>query len=50
MKEYGKALELGEKHLYQLVPRLLTIWFDFNSINKMEDTTESSSIPDETGR
>ena len=38
MDEYGKALRVGEKHLYQVVPRLLSIWFDFNSIKETEKT------------
>ena len=39
MDEYGKALKTGQKHLYQAMPRLLTIWFDFNSITEENTNT-----------
>ncbi|GMH94147.1 hypothetical protein TL16_g12821, partial [Triparma laevis f. inornata] len=30
--EYFKALAMGDKHMYQAMPRLLTLWFDFCEI------------------
>ena len=32
IKEYGKASQLGQKHVFQALPRLLTLWFDFTAI------------------
>ena len=33
MEEYGRALQLGTKHVYQALPRLLSLWFEFTSID-----------------
>jgi len=46
MDEYGKTLQLGEKHLYQVVPRLLSVWFDFTSIQDTEDKRKVCSNMD----
>lgn len=37
IKQYGKALEKGEKHSNQAMPRLLTLWFDITSSLTSED-------------
>lgn len=31
IRAYGKALHLGHKHIYQAMPRMLTVWFDFGN-------------------
>ena len=28
---YGSAMEYGHQYIYQAMPRMLTIWFDFGS-------------------
>ena len=33
MKHYAIALRLDSKHVYQALPRLLSLWFDFASID-----------------
>lgn len=33
MKHYAIALRLDSKHVYQALPRLLSLWFDFVSID-----------------
>ena len=42
MREYGDALEISEKHIYQCLPRLLTIWFDFTSL-KLDSKADKSA-------
>lgn len=37
IKEYGAASRLSQKHVFQALPRLLTLWFDFTSINGDDD-------------
>jgi hypothetical protein len=41
IKHYAEALGIDLKHVYQALPRLLSLWFDFTSIGKK--ATESSS-------
>ena len=31
IKNYGKSLEYGNKHIYECMPRMLTLWLDFGS-------------------
>ncbi len=31
VKHYGEALTLGEKHIYQALPRMLAMWLEFTS-------------------
>jgi serine/threonine-protein kinase ATR len=37
IKEYGEASRLSQKHVFQALPRLLTLWFDFTAIEGDED-------------
>lgn len=37
IKEYMEAVTLGQKHVFQALPRMLTLWFDFNSIQGGDD-------------
>jgi hypothetical protein len=32
IEHHTKALSLDSKHVYQALPRLLSLWFDFTSI------------------
>jgi hypothetical protein len=34
IKHYAEAMSLDTKHVYQALPRLLSLWFDFTSIGK----------------
>jgi len=44
MTEYGKALQLSQKHLYQAMPRLLSIWFEFSSAKSSESLLQESQL------
>jgi len=44
IREYGEALRLSQKHIFQALPRLLTLWFDFTAI---EGSNELAKIQDE---
>jgi serine/threonine-protein kinase ATR len=50
MNHYATALKLDSKHVYQALPRLLSLWFDFTSIqgDKMssDKSTSDASISD----
>uniref|UniRef100_A0A7S1BX17 non-specific serine/threonine protein kinase n=1 Tax=Corethron hystrix TaxID=216773 RepID=A0A7S1BX17_9STRA len=49
MSEFGKALELSQKHIYQALPRLLSMWFDLTGVcvGRMEkDNSLQSSLQD----
>jgi serine/threonine-protein kinase ATR len=42
MKQYGYALTLSQKHVFQALPRLLTLWFEFTEIeNRVDDDINS---------
>jgi hypothetical protein len=49
MKHYGEALKLGMKHVYQSLPRLLSLWFDSLSVRGPENPPDLSSVS-ESGR
>ena len=34
MKHYAETVCLDMKHVYQALPRLLSLWFEFNAIGK----------------
>ena len=36
VQHYGMALQLGQKHVYQALPRLLAIWLEFTSLEENE--------------
>jgi serine/threonine-protein kinase ATR len=33
IKAYGSALQHGHKHIYQAMPRMLTVWFEYGNHN-----------------
>lgn len=37
VKYYGKALQFGNRYLYQTLPRLLTVWLDFDSLKDIKE-------------
>jgi serine/threonine-protein kinase ATR len=43
LKEYGEALRLGLKHVFQALPRFLTLWFEFTGIPVTEKSPEGFS-------
>jgi hypothetical protein len=51
MKHYSLALSLDLKHVYQALPRLLSLWFDFTSIKaeKPEASVATSTKEDSHG-
>lgn len=42
VKEFGKAIQLGSKYAYQMIPRFLTIWLDFG---ENAETNKTSIYP-----
>ena len=44
MEHYAKALKLDSKHVYQALPRLLSLWFDFTSIQKDKIIPGSNAV------
>ncbi len=45
IKQYAEALSASQKHVFQALPRLLTIWFDFTAID-----TENTSNQDKANQ
>ena len=44
MKSYIESLKTGSKHVYQALPRLLSLWFEVTAIEKTsEEKTPSKS-------
>lgn len=43
MEQYIEALKLDTKHLYQALPRLLSLWFEFTAVGKDATWRKSSS-------
>lgn len=46
VKHFVKALVLDLKHLFQALPRLLSLWFEFSALSM--DGTSSWRLPDQT--
>ena len=44
VEHYGMALQLGQKHVYQALPRLLAMWLEFTSLE------EDDASPDKKGK
>ena len=42
IKHYAEAMSLDTKHVYQALPRLLSLWFDFTSIGKKAAESDPS--------
>ena len=42
VQHYGMALQLGQKHVYQALPRLLAIWLEFTSLE--EDESQDKNL------
>jgi hypothetical protein len=40
VKHYGLALQLGQKHVYQALPRLLALWLEFTSLEGRSGTED----------
>ena len=40
MRNYGLAVQYGHRHIFQSLPRLLTLWFDFGSHIKSIGVTQ----------
>jgi hypothetical protein len=38
VQHYGMALQLGQKHVYQALPRLLAMWLEFTSLEGRSST------------
>ena len=36
VQHYGMALQMGQKHVYQALPRLLAMWLEFTSLETEE--------------
>ncbi|KAL3137629.1 hypothetical protein ABBQ38_004906 [Trebouxia sp. C0009 RCD-2024] len=42
MRNYGLAVQYGHRHIFQSLPRLLTLWFDFGSHIKTITVTQKN--------
>ena len=40
IRNYGLAVHYGHRHIFQSLPRLLTLWFDFGSHIKSITVTQ----------
>jgi hypothetical protein len=40
VQHYGMALQLGQKHVYQALPRLLAMWLEFTSLEGRSSTDD----------
>jgi len=40
VQHYGMALQLGQKHVYQALPRLLAMWLEFTSLEGRSTTDD----------
>lgn len=47
MRHYAIALKLDSKHVYQALPRLLSLWFDFASIDPAKQIVPDGFNPSE---
>lgn len=45
MEHYAVALKLDPKHVYQALPRLLSLWFDFASIDPKHQIVDEGINP-----
>lgn len=50
MNHYVEALSLGMKHVYQALPRLLSMWFEFTTVGKSKSTDLTCSSEQKTGK
>mmetsp|Transcript_21150 Transcript_21150/g.25138 ORF Transcript_21150/g.25138 Transcript_21150/m.25138 type:complete len:673 (+) Transcript_21150:1-2019(+) len=41
MKEYGEAVRLSQKHVFEALPKILTLWFDFTAIEGREKESDA---------
>lgn len=41
INQFGEALCLGQKHIFQALPRLLTLWFEFTAIQPPDELSET---------
>lgn len=46
MRMYAAALRMDSKHVYQALPRLLSLWFDLVSVSRESSTAVQSSKQD----
>ena len=47
MKHYATSLSLDVKHVYQSLPRLLSLWFDFTSMKpRVKEKPGEVGVPD----
>ena len=50
IKHYGQALTLGEKHVYQALPRMLALWLEFTSQTCSDDDTQMYESQEEVNK
>jgi hypothetical protein len=50
MRMYAAALRIDSKHVYQALPRLLSLWFDLVSVSRDRSAPDSSSKDDPIGK
>ena len=47
---YAKALHRGHKNLFQALPRMLTLWFEFGSIYTQDESSSDQHMKEVHGR
>ncbi len=44
IKHYGQSVTLGHLHIYQCLPRLLTLFFEYGALLKQRQGKETASV------
>ena len=42
VQHYGRALQLGQKHVYQALPRLLAMWLEFTALEDVDGSSKGN--------
>lgn len=47
MRNYGRSVQAGSRHIYRSLPRLLTLWFEFGAVAAVsrDGSAERSAVP-----
>lgn len=43
LKSYAESIKLGYRHIYQSLPRLLTLWYDFGT--QLQALSPQAQVP-----
>ena len=48
LRSYARAVQHGHRHIHQVLPRMLTVWFDFGSACSAQRTPTNNKVPRRT--